>query len=116
MNKKHLKNNFVYIIIKKLMSYQDKNLKSLKYKIYSVPNYKKYVLEVKNPKITVEAPCFASRKFKKIVKELETYDCQYHLAIRKDDMLKLNIDIDKSNPSQSFVHKNNSKITVKFHV
>ena len=30
------------------MSYQDKNLKSLKYKIYSVPNYKKYVLEVNN--------------------------------------------------------------------
>ena len=76
------------------MSYQDKNLKSLKYKIYRVPNYKKYVLEVKNPKITVEAPCFASRKYEKIVKELETYDCQYHLAIRKDDMLKLNIDID----------------------
>ena len=76
------------------MSYQDKNLKSLKYKIYSVPNYKKYVLEVKNHKITVEAPCFASRKFKKIVKELETYDCQYHLNIYLDDMLKLNIDID----------------------
>ena len=51
------------------MSYQDKNLKSLKYKIYSVPNYKKYVLEVKNPKITVEAPCFASRKYEKIVKK-----------------------------------------------
>ena len=29
------------------MSYQDKNLKSLKYKIYSVPNYKNYVVEVK---------------------------------------------------------------------
>ena len=76
------------------MSYQDKNLKSLKYKIYSVPNYKKYVLEVKNPKITVEAPCFASRKYEKIVKKLETYDCQYHLNIHPDDMLKLNIDVD----------------------
>ena len=76
------------------MSYQDKNLKSLKYKIYSVPNYKKYVPEVKNPKITVEAPCFASRKYEKIVKELETYDCQYHLVVCPDDMLKLNIDID----------------------
>jgi hypothetical protein len=76
------------------MSYQDKNLKSLKYKIYSVPNYKKYVLDVKNPKITVEAPCFASRKYEKIVKELETNDCQYHLVVCPDDMLKLNIDID----------------------
>ena len=69
------------------MSYQDKNLKSLKYKIYSVPNYKKYVLVVQIPE-TIQAPCFESRKLKKIVKELETYDCQYHLPIQKDDMLK----------------------------
>ncbi len=71
------------------MSYQDKNLKSLKYKIYSVPNYKKYVLEVQNPKITVEAHCFSSRKYKKIVKELETNDCQYHLLIQKRRYAKI---------------------------
>jgi len=75
------------------MSYQDKNLKSLKYKIYSVPNYKKYVLKVKKPD-TIKACRFASRKYEKIVKKLETKDCQYHLDIRKDDMLKLNIDVD----------------------
>ncbi len=31
---------------------------------------------------------------KKIVKELETNDCQYHLVVYPNDMLKLNIDID----------------------
>ena len=67
------------------MSYQDKNLKSLKYKIYSVPNYKKYVLKVLLPD-TIKACRFASRNYEKIVKELETYDCQYHLNIRKNDM------------------------------
>ena len=75
------------------MSYQDNNLKSLKYKIYSVPEYKKYVLKVEKPE-TIKACRFASRKYEKIVKELETYDCQYHLNIYPDDMLKLNIDID----------------------
>ena len=61
--------------MKKLMSYQDKNLKSLKYKIYSVPNYKKYVLEVKKPD-TIKACRFASGSMKKLSKKLETKDCQ----------------------------------------
>ena len=68
------------------MSHQDKNLKSLKYKIYSLPNYKKYVLEVKKDE-TIKAPCFASRKYEKIVKELETNDCQYHWVVYPDGML-----------------------------
>ena len=63
---------------------------SKKFEIYSVPTYK-YVLEQNK---TNSAQCFSSRSYKKLVKELETNDNQYHLLTRKDDMLKLNIDID----------------------
>ena len=63
---------------------------SKKFEIYSVPTYK-YVLEQNKSN---SAQCFSSRSYKKLVNELETNDCQYHLVTRKDDMLKLNIDID----------------------
>ena len=63
---------------------------SKKFEIYSLPTYK-YVLEQNKAN---SAQCFSSRSYKKIVKELETNDNQYHLLTRKDDMLKLNIDID----------------------
>ena len=63
------------------------------YEIYSVPNYFDYVLE-KNDKGSKIAERFSSKSYKKIIEELYTNDKQYHLLARKDDMLKLNIDID----------------------
>ena len=63
------------------------------YEIYSVPNYFEYVLE-KNDKGSKIAERFASKSYKKIIEELETNDKQYQLNVCKDDMLKLNIDID----------------------
>ena len=62
------------------------------YEIYSLPNYS-YVLE-KNDKGSNIAERFSSKSYKKIIEELYTSDKQYHLLVRKDDMLKLNIDID----------------------
>jgi len=62
------------------------------YEIYSVPSYLGYVLE--NPKKGSEiAERFSSESYKNIIKELKN-DKQYHLNVRKDDMLKVNIDID----------------------
>ena len=62
------------------------------YEIYSVPNYFEYVLE-KNDKGSEIAERFSSKSYKKIIKELKN-DKQYQLNVCKDDMLKLNIDID----------------------
>ena len=62
------------------------------YEIYSVPNYLGYVLET--PKKGSEiAKRFSSESYKNIIKELKN-DKQYQLNVCKDDMLKLNIDID----------------------
>jgi len=65
------------------------------FKIYSVPTYKKVVYKrtETTPEYVEEAKPYKSTDVKKIIKELKK-DKQYHQRLFKDDILKINIDID----------------------
>lgn len=71
---------------------ENQNMEIKKFNIYSVPSYKKYVLEVIEP-FHKQAILYSSNNINKIIKELNN-DKQYHQVCRTDDILKFNIDID----------------------